>query len=182
MRRLRSRICVRTSPARSSPPAVSIGDSAEAIVESGDADLVAFGRHFSSNPDLPYRLKHNLPLTPYVRAAFWGGDEKNYSDFPVTPTVKPLSLLQCLAHAVASRLRPSAGSVSGRSKSHVTQHQVRQSRWPRSSRICREPKCRAPGPNEVRIKVKAIGINRAESMWRHDDYIEPVTVSRRAGL
>jgi NADPH:quinone reductase-like Zn-dependent oxidoreductase len=32
----------------------------------------------------------------------------------------------------------------------------------------------APGPGEVRIKVKAIGINRAESMWRLDDYIEPV--------
>jgi N-ethylmaleimide reductase len=58
------------------------GASAEAIVASGDADLVAFGRHFSSNPDLPYRLQHNLPLTPYVRSAFWGGDEKNYSDFP----------------------------------------------------------------------------------------------------
>ena len=32
----------------------------------------------------------------------------------------------------------------------------------------------APGPTEVRIKVKAIGINRAESMWRTDMYIEPV--------
>lgn len=32
----------------------------------------------------------------------------------------------------------------------------------------------APGPTEVRINVKAIGINRAESMWRQDDYIEPV--------
>src|SRR2546428_13794669 len=32
----------------------------------------------------------------------------------------------------------------------------------------------APGPNEVRIKVKAIGINRAEARWRVDDYIEPV--------
>ncbi|MDB6143639.1 MAG: putative oxidoreductase [Pseudomonas sp.] len=32
----------------------------------------------------------------------------------------------------------------------------------------------APGPTEVRIKVKAIGLNRAESMWRLDDYIEPV--------
>lgn len=31
-----------------------------------------------------------------------------------------------------------------------------------------------PGPHEVRIKVKAIGINRAEAMWRVDDYIEPV--------
>ncbi|WP_454726263.1 MULTISPECIES: alkene reductase [Cupriavidus] len=57
-------------------------DGAIAIVERGDADLVAFGRHFSSNPDLPYRLEHGLPLTPYVRAAFWGGDAASYSDFP----------------------------------------------------------------------------------------------------
>ncbi|CAD6520438.1 L-threonine 3-dehydrogenase [Paraburkholderia hiiakae] len=33
---------------------------------------------------------------------------------------------------------------------------------------------RAPGPGEVRITVKAIGLNRAESMWRTDQYIEPV--------
>ncbi|TDV05522.1 zinc-dependent alcohol dehydrogenase family protein [Paraburkholderia caballeronis] len=33
---------------------------------------------------------------------------------------------------------------------------------------------RAPAPSEVRIEVKAIGINRAESMWRNDLYIEPV--------
>jgi NADPH:quinone reductase-like Zn-dependent oxidoreductase len=32
----------------------------------------------------------------------------------------------------------------------------------------------APEPTEVRIKVKAIGLNRAESMWRIDGYIEPV--------
>src|SRR5258708_7162560 len=38
----------------------------------------------------------------------------------------------------------------------------------------------APGPKEVRIKVKAIGINRAEAMWRGDDYIQPVKVP--AGL
>ena len=37
-----------------------------------------------------------------------------------------------------------------------------------------ETKVPAPGPAEVRIKVKAIGINRAESMWRNDAYIEPV--------
>lgn len=58
------------------------GESANAIVEAGDADLVAFGRHFSSNPDLAYRLQHKIPLTPYVREAFWGGSEENYSDFP----------------------------------------------------------------------------------------------------
>jgi N-ethylmaleimide reductase len=55
---------------------------AAAIVAAGDADLVAFGRLYTSNPDLPYRLKHNLPLTPYVRSAFWGGTEKGYTDFP----------------------------------------------------------------------------------------------------
>ena len=37
----------------------------------------------------------------------------------------------------------------------------------------------APGPNEVRIKVKAIGINRAEAMWRVDDYIERVKSFRQ---
>ena len=56
-------------------------EDAEAIVARGDADLVAFGRHFSSNPDLPYRLKHRLPLTPYDRDTFWGGTEKGYTDF-----------------------------------------------------------------------------------------------------
>jgi NADPH:quinone reductase-like Zn-dependent oxidoreductase len=30
----------------------------------------------------------------------------------------------------------------------------------------------APGPHEVRIKVKAIGINRGEVMWRNDKFIK----------
>jgi NADPH:quinone reductase-like Zn-dependent oxidoreductase len=37
-----------------------------------------------------------------------------------------------------------------------------------------ETQVAAPGPAEVRIKVKAIGLNRAESMWRNDAYTEPV--------
>ena len=32
-------------------------NTAEAIVEKGDVDLVAFGRYFISNPDLPKRIK-----------------------------------------------------------------------------------------------------------------------------
>ncbi|UPG88046.1 alkene reductase [Luteibacter aegosomaticola] len=55
---------------------------AEAIVRKGDADAVAFGRYFTSNPDLPERLRHDYPLTPYVRDAFWGGNERHYTDFP----------------------------------------------------------------------------------------------------
>jgi NADPH:quinone reductase-like Zn-dependent oxidoreductase len=35
-----------------------------------------------------------------------------------------------------------------------------------------ETNVRAPGPHEVRIKVKAIGLNRAESMFRRDEYVE----------
>lgn len=54
---------------------------AEAILSAGDADVVAFGRYFTSNPDLPERLRSGMPLTPYVREAFWGGTEVNYNDF-----------------------------------------------------------------------------------------------------
>jgi N-ethylmaleimide reductase len=57
-------------------------DGAEAILQKGDADLVAFGRYFTSNPDLPERLRLNLPLNQYERDAFWGGDEHFYIDFP----------------------------------------------------------------------------------------------------
>ncbi|CAG9185031.1 alkene reductase [Cupriavidus pampae] len=54
---------------------------AEAILTRGDADLVAFGRWFSSNPDLPERLRNNHGLTQYERSAFWGGTERHYIDF-----------------------------------------------------------------------------------------------------
>jgi len=30
----------------------------------------------------------------------------------------------------------------------------------------------APGPQKFASEVKAIGINRAESMWRNDRYVE----------
>jgi N-ethylmaleimide reductase len=56
--------------------------SAEAIVESGDADLVAFGRHFAANPDLVDRLHRDLPLTQHDRSTFYGGDERGYTDYP----------------------------------------------------------------------------------------------------
>jgi N-ethylmaleimide reductase len=57
------------------------GAEAKEIVDRGDADFVAFARWFSSNPDLPERLRNDWPLTPYKREAFWGGDEQGYSDF-----------------------------------------------------------------------------------------------------
>ena len=55
---------------------------AEAILTRGDADLVAFGRHFLANPDLPERLRRNLPLNPYDRDTFYYGGTKGYADYP----------------------------------------------------------------------------------------------------
>ncbi|OAJ55015.1 alkene reductase [Paraburkholderia ginsengiterrae] len=57
-------------------------DSAEQIVIDGHADLVAFGRMFIANPDLPDRLRHGLPLNRYDRSTFYGGDTRGYTDYP----------------------------------------------------------------------------------------------------
>lgn len=57
-------------------------ESAEAIVAAGDADLVAFGRHFISNPDLPARIRNSVPLAHYNRDTFYGGQEEGYTDYP----------------------------------------------------------------------------------------------------
>ena len=57
-------------------------DSAEQIVASGAADLVAFGRSFIANPDLPQRIRDGLELNPYQRETFYGGDARGYIDYP----------------------------------------------------------------------------------------------------
>jgi N-ethylmaleimide reductase len=57
------------------------GASAEAAIASGKADAIAFGRAFIANPDLPTRIKLNLPLNPYNRATFYGGDATGYNDY-----------------------------------------------------------------------------------------------------
>jgi N-ethylmaleimide reductase len=57
-------------------------DSAEAIVASGEADLVAFGRDFIANPDLPERIRRKLAFNAYDRNSFYGGDARGYLDYP----------------------------------------------------------------------------------------------------
>ena len=46
------------------------------------ADAIAFGRLIIANPDLVERLKKNLPLNPYNRNTFYGGNEVGYTDYP----------------------------------------------------------------------------------------------------
>ncbi|KAM3513312.1 hypothetical protein MY11210_002996 [Beauveria gryllotalpidicola] len=49
-------------------------DSAKALVDGEFKNkniLIAFGRHFISNPDLPFRIRQGLELTPYDRKKFY---------------------------------------------------------------------------------------------------------------
>jgi N-ethylmaleimide reductase len=57
-------------------------DTAEATVANGDASLIAFGRQFIANPDLPKRIELSLPLNRYDRSTFYGFDARGYTDYP----------------------------------------------------------------------------------------------------
>jgi N-ethylmaleimide reductase len=57
-------------------------ENAKETVAAGQADAIAFGRLFISNPDLPERLKDGAELNKYNRATFYGGNEKGYTDYP----------------------------------------------------------------------------------------------------
>jgi N-ethylmaleimide reductase len=51
-------------------------------VESGRADLIAFGRPFIANPDLVDRLRFDAPLNTPDQTTFYGGDSRGYTDYP----------------------------------------------------------------------------------------------------
>ncbi|OBS08480.1 alkene reductase [Acidihalobacter prosperus] len=57
-----------------------------AVIENGHADLVAYGRLFISNPDLPARFAAGAPLTEPDQATFYVGGEKGYIDYPTYET------------------------------------------------------------------------------------------------
>jgi 2,4-dienoyl-CoA reductase-like NADH-dependent reductase (Old Yellow Enzyme family) len=51
-------------------------------VESGKADVVAFGRPFISNPDLVERLRRDAPLNDPNPSTFYGRGAEGYIDYP----------------------------------------------------------------------------------------------------
>ncbi|MDB5628446.1 MAG: NADH:flavin oxidoreductase/NADH oxidase [Tardiphaga sp.] len=55
---------------------------AERTLQSGAADLIAFGKPFISNPDLVERFRTGAPLNEGDKATFYGGGEKGYTDYP----------------------------------------------------------------------------------------------------
>jgi N-ethylmaleimide reductase len=62
------------------------GAMAAQAVQSGAADLVAFGRPFISNPDLVARLRSHAPLAALNRDTLYGGGAAGYTDYPALAT------------------------------------------------------------------------------------------------
>jgi len=58
------------------------GESAQAALDAGVADAVAFGKAFIANPDLPLRLRTGAPLNDLVPATIYSPDERGYTDYP----------------------------------------------------------------------------------------------------
>ncbi|RRW39098.1 alkene reductase [Ectopseudomonas oleovorans] len=57
-------------------------ERAVAAIDAGWADLIAFGRPFIANPDLPQRIANGWPLNPVDASSMYGGTEKGYIDYP----------------------------------------------------------------------------------------------------
>jgi N-ethylmaleimide reductase len=57
-------------------------DTAAQWLREGRADLIAFGRKFIANPDLPERLRVGAPFNTDDPATYYGGGEKGYTDYP----------------------------------------------------------------------------------------------------
>lgn len=51
------------------------------LLESGQADLIAFGQLFIANPDLVERFAQEAELAVPDRSRFYGGDERGYTDY-----------------------------------------------------------------------------------------------------
>jgi 2,4-dienoyl-CoA reductase-like NADH-dependent reductase (Old Yellow Enzyme family) len=57
-------------------------ETANQVIESGEADAVAFGRLFIANPDLPRRFALGAPLNTPNPNTFYGSGPIGYTDYP----------------------------------------------------------------------------------------------------
>ncbi len=61
-------------------------ETAEAAIAAGDADLIAFGRPWLSNPDLVERFANGWELNPPAEMTVWSAPTaEGYTDFPFHP-------------------------------------------------------------------------------------------------
>ncbi|WP_113654637.1 alkene reductase [Pedobacter namyangjuensis] len=57
-------------------------ETAEKVLQDGDADMVSFGVPFIANPDLVKRFKTDATLNQADQATFYTPGEKGYTDYP----------------------------------------------------------------------------------------------------
>jgi 2,4-dienoyl-CoA reductase-like NADH-dependent reductase (Old Yellow Enzyme family) len=57
-------------------------ETAEAAIEAGEADAVAFGKLFIANPDLPRRFSLGAPLNAWNAETFYSEGPVGYTDYP----------------------------------------------------------------------------------------------------
>ena len=65
------------------------GERAEATLAAGRADVIAFGRPFIGNPDLPERLQNNLELSAFDPDTLYSPGAAGYSDYPAYRAEEP---------------------------------------------------------------------------------------------
>jgi N-ethylmaleimide reductase len=57
--------------------------AAQADLDAGLGDAIAFGKLAISNPDLPERLATGDALAPWDDTTFYGDDARGYNDYPL---------------------------------------------------------------------------------------------------
>jgi 2,4-dienoyl-CoA reductase-like NADH-dependent reductase (Old Yellow Enzyme family) len=63
-------------------------ESAQKVLDAGEADAVAWGQLFIANPDLPRRFELNAPLNQPDPSTFYAEGEAGYTDYPALETVE----------------------------------------------------------------------------------------------
>jgi 2,4-dienoyl-CoA reductase-like NADH-dependent reductase (Old Yellow Enzyme family) len=63
-------------------------ESAQHILDAGEADAVAWGQLFIANPDLPRRFELDAPLNQPNPSTYYAEGETGYTDYPVLETVE----------------------------------------------------------------------------------------------
>jgi 2,4-dienoyl-CoA reductase-like NADH-dependent reductase (Old Yellow Enzyme family) len=91
-------------------------ESADAAIERGDCDAVAFGKLFIANPDLPARFAANAALNAPNPATFYTHGPEGYVDYPVLWSISPTGI-DC---ATASKTQIPCGNDKKMSSSACT--------------------------------------------------------------
>ncbi len=58
-------------------------DSGNEVIASGNADLVAYGKPYISNPDLVERFEHGIELADWDKDTFYTPGKEGYTDYPM---------------------------------------------------------------------------------------------------